>query len=61
MSADKPRRLPIAPWTGVSLLPQPEQIANEPEDDTLEARESDPMPTGAVGPIFTTATPTGES
>jgi hypothetical protein len=60
MSADEPRRKPIAPWTGVDLSPQPEQIANEPEDDTLEARESDPMPTGAVGPIFTTATPTGE-
>jgi len=54
------RRLPIAPWTGVDLSPQPEQIANEPEDDTLEARESGPMPTEAAGPIVTTATPTGE-
>ena len=59
MSADEPRRLPIASWTGVSFLPHPEQIANQPEDDTLEARESEPMPTGAVG-LFTTATPTGE-
>ncbi len=50
--------MPVAPWTLDDLEPMDDQIANLAEPETYER---EPLPVGTVGPILTTATPSGRA